>query len=261
MLYIWPYIFFFSLPLLTPLLLSVLIPQHLLPQFLRTSSPKPSLPHITVILPILVATLAIVHYNTIVHPFTLADNRHYVFYVFRILLRYPAIKYLAVPIYFLTGWACLTALGPPTTPTTKAATKSSSSKPAQAPTKRPQHTPPYTTATATRASTLLIHLLSTALSLTPAPLVEPRYLILPWLIWRLHLTPASPPPASQSILPALALWFETAWFLLINFATGYLFLYRGFGVASRAGEVAEVYVVKRGLCVRGEGEGGRGGGI
>ena len=42
--------------------------------------------------------LVAVHFNTIVHPYTLADNRHYVFYVFKILRRYPALKYLAVPV-------------------------------------------------------------------------------------------------------------------------------------------------------------------
>jgi alpha-1,2-glucosyltransferase len=52
-----------------------------------------------------------VKFNTIVHPFTLADNRHYVFYIFRLLLRHPLIKYAAVPVYFLCAWLVIDAMG------------------------------------------------------------------------------------------------------------------------------------------------------
>jgi alpha-1,2-glucosyltransferase len=51
-----------------------------------------------------------VHYNTIIHPYTLADNRHYVFYVFRILRQHPAIRYLAVPVYYASAWLALQCL-------------------------------------------------------------------------------------------------------------------------------------------------------
>ena len=84
---------------------------------------------------------------------------------------------------------------------------------------------------------ILLLLLASALSLVTAPLVEPRYFILPWVFWRL-LVPApssSPAPAtttphqsstSTAALAVVAL--ETAWFALINAATMYVFLTRPF---------------------------------
>jgi hypothetical protein len=50
------------------------------------------------------------HFNTIIHPFTLADNLHYVFYVFRILLLHPAFKYAAIPVYITFAWLVINAL-------------------------------------------------------------------------------------------------------------------------------------------------------
>jgi alpha-1,2-glucosyltransferase len=43
--------------------------------------------------------LLAIHFNTIIHPFTLADNLHYVLYVFRILLLHLAFKYAAILVY------------------------------------------------------------------------------------------------------------------------------------------------------------------
>lgn len=45
--------------------------------------------------------ILIVHFNTIVHPYLLADNRHYTFYVWnRFYGRYPLFKYAATVIYY-----------------------------------------------------------------------------------------------------------------------------------------------------------------
>ena len=273
MLYIWPYFFFFSFPLLAPYLLNAILPQQRLPSILQTGSLKSSLPRIIITIPTLAAMLAIIHYNTIVHPFTLADNRHYMFYVFRILLRHPLIKYLAAPIYFISAWTCLLALGVPAT------TKITSQKTPSTKVFQPTQAPATATANNNRASFLLIWLISTALSLCSAPLVEPRYLIIPWLIWRLHLTPLMapvlkhPPRNTPAAAAAAAqshnapgaqkepqrqgkntgiksnedpgvgsgfelwLWLETTWFLLINFATGYVFLYWGFEWPQEPGRV------------------------
>ena len=96
------------------------------------------------------------------------------------------------------------------------------------------------------ASTALLWLLTTALSLVTAPLVEPRYFILPWVFWRL-LVPAWPTHActlskgQQSQLETLpvvgwlfragkkidlTLVLETIWFLAINLGTMYMFLFK-----------------------------------
>lgn len=45
---------------------------------------------------------------SIYHPFLLADNRHYAFYILRrIFLPYPAAKYAVTPLYLLAlqAWA------------------------------------------------------------------------------------------------------------------------------------------------------------
>lgn len=234
MLYIWPYIIFFSIPLLYPYLLNTLVPHRLLPPALRSSPTKTHrLPRSIIALPTIAAMLSIVHYNTIVHPFTLADNRHYTFYVFRILLRHPAIKYLAVPIYFICAWAAISGLG--------GSTEALSARKRE---KQPQYWSPASKRSSLqqrspggpRASFLLLWLLATAASVIAAPLVEPRYFIVPWLIWRIHVTDSlgdqpgnvAEDDNSQSIGRDHRLWLETAWFLCINVGIGYMFLYRGF---------------------------------
>lgn len=286
---------FFSFPLIYPYLLNAIVPQDLLPDFLYIGSIRHRLPRpIVSIVTLALMTLA-VHYNTIVHPFTLADNRHYVFYIFRILLRHPLIKYLAIPVYFICAWVAIQALGgipdkgqntPPlssgqaesnytshykksTTSTTSHSAipnNHSRSNNAATPTalSKPTH-PNNPDDQSNRTSFVLIYLLSTALSLITAPLVEPRYFIIPWLIWRLHVpvihpsVPAPPAKSTRSNHHSATLhrplgwldyvrdvtyrkhdhrlWLETLWFLLVNAATCYIFLYWGFEWPSEEGRV------------------------
>lgn len=42
---------------------------------------------------------AVIHFNTHVHPYLLADNRHLSFYLWNKLLQKPLIRYLLIPIY------------------------------------------------------------------------------------------------------------------------------------------------------------------
>lgn len=228
MLYLWPYLVFFSWPVILPHIIHILTSDF---TSLKTKLPRPIMATLTM------AIMALaVHFNTIVHPFTLADNRHYVFYVFRLLLRHPSIKYAAVPIYFSCAWAAITALGNSST-----LPKQDGDKPTQ--TISATQTASEETANLTRTSFLLVFLISTTLSLVTAPLVEPRYFILPWLIWRLHVQ--TPPPIQLSprseptkgLLgivswmlehPSTWLYLETAWFLVVNLVTCWMFLYRGF---------------------------------
>ena len=273
MLYIWPYFMFFSSPLLYPYVLNSIIPQSSLPASFRSGSTKHQLPRAIVVIPIMATMLAIVHFNTIAHPFTLADNRHYVFYVFRILLRHPSIKYLAVPIYFICAWAAITALGGLPSETQNMTPqfikkKTATTKPSTH--SIPAQNPPRQGNTVTF---VLVWLLATSLSLITAPLVEPRYFIVPWLMWRIHV-PHLPPrqtssdpattnakinPAKPKTNPAKArkepmeplgqikaslyaehdhrLWLETAWFLAVNWITAYMFLYRGFEWKQEPGRV------------------------
>lgn len=212
----------------------------------------------------LVVALAIIRFNTIIHPFTLADNRHYMFYVFRYtILRAWWIRYALAPVYILCAWLCWTALRgyslntrdrewirtlfaasspPPSRDCSKSSATTSSTPSASASATaeadggggQPYPPPPLravlSTTTPPRTSTALLLLLATALSLVTAPLVEPRYFILPWVFWRLHV-PAWPIRRQQHtnvsgsrILREPRLVLELAWFALVNLGTMYVFL-------------------------------------
>ena len=278
------------------------------------------------------AMLAVVHWNTLVHPFTLADNRHYMFYVFRYTIRRGAlVRYALVPVYALTAWACWrilwlgldggkdndndndndnddsqTCISSPfaagktsfsadsdeatddeqvtsstavedikkqtrqrkaTASPRKAGgkkTKKAAKKEDEKAEAKEQELAAVAdddnapqgvflsfldededgSATASRVgpstTTALLWLLATSLSLVTAPLVEPRYFILPWVFWRL-LVPAAKTPAptaeekktrsmAASLLDKvdLRLFLETAWSVAINVATMYVFLQRPF---------------------------------
>ena len=234
MLYIWPYIIFFSFPILYP----YFFPPNfgrLLNRNARSGWIRCGLSRAATALPFLVLMSLVVRYNTIVHPFTLADNRHYTFYVFRILLRHPAIKYLAVPIYFVCARAVIASLGgiagDNKTPKNRSRIKGESG------------IPESESKSGNRVSFVLIWLFATSLSLVTAPLVEPRYFIIPWLMWRLQVpTPRSlrDPEGFRAAteegrmdffwreIQDPRLWMETGWFVLVNGVIGYIFLNRGF---------------------------------
>ncbi|KAF2117607.1 alpha-2-glucosyltransferase Alg10 [Lophiotrema nucula] len=229
MLYIWPYINFFSLPLTLSVVLGpivrrlpksqtrTLVESRLIGQY-RVSAPS----FITAVLFLTLGTTA-VHFNTIVHPFTLADNRHYVFYVFRILQRHPAIKFLAVPVYYICAWAAIQTVGLGSRRTLEDGQRADDRKPA----KNEAMGQPC------QSSFILIWLATTALSVISAPLVEPRYFIIPWIMWRLHVPSIATASHSRSgeagkTLYDIRLILETVWLLAINIITGYTFLYREF---------------------------------
>jgi alpha-1,2-glucosyltransferase len=236
MLYIWPAIVFFSWPVLLPL-------------FSDLSGFRKRLPRLTTSVTFIAIMLAIVNLNTIIHPFTLADNRHYTFYVFAILRKHWLIKYAAVPIYFVCAFLALAALG-------------GSPDITSGPQKGIRILHGDDTVC---VSFIIVWLVSTALSLVAAPLVEPRYFLIPWLTWRLAVpdyTPLSeekrrraalekkatasdrsPLPSPSALQSALRLaaaysgWVELCWYVLINLAMCYVFLYRGFEWAQEPGTV------------------------
>ena len=202
-------------------------------------------------------TLLIIHFNTLIHPFTLADNRHYVFYVFRYtILFHPLIRYLLAPIYLLCSYLGYRTLSTPNSAATDPLKPSVSRTDIQ----QRLHDKSYG-AVITKSdvgpstSFFLIWLLTTAVSLVTAPLVEPRYFIIPWVVWRLHVPSYTPAPSSSQKKGGkrggfvekvkfwgwkgydYRLWIETAWFLIINGVTGYVFLYRGFSWPQEEGKV------------------------
>lgn len=112
------------------------------------------------------STLA-VRYGTVVHPFLLADNRHYTFYVWRrIINRTSWSRYALVSIYTSSALLWYKALS-------------------------------------VKQCTLWIlgWCMATCLTLIPSPLMEPRYYLVPYMILRLYV------PAPPKIwLYAEALW-------------------------------------------------------
>ena len=235
MLYIWPYIAFFSAPLLLGPLLRPLVPlfprqlQKLCKDGFNMSSRLP-VPSLLVSTLSIMGSLTAVHFNTIVHPYTLADNRHFVFYIFKILRRHPSIKYLAVPVYCICAWLAIQSLSSSSVDEDDSKRKSDVRPTSDKAVRQP-----------CKISFIVIWLATTTLSVITAPLVEPRYFIVPWIIWRLHLpyTPASlsKNPVTGKVSYDMRLLLETAWLVAINAAVSYIFLYRGFAWSSEPGKV------------------------
>lgn len=253
MLYIWPLVTFFSAPLIIPIGISFLrnlASLLLIPLFPRLVQKYLLISSYTAIA--LAATLLVIKYNTIIHPFTLADNRHYMFYVFRYtILQHPLVRYVLGPIYLICAYLVYLTLGGPWRPGSSLVLQTKILNGTIQ--RQPEHLEKEDSEQGGPTTSFLITLLATtALSLITAPLVEPRYFIIPWVIWRLNV-PSLPSHATSS--PAkqrqkgvgrpsdrvvefirywgweghdYRLWLETAWFLLINLVTGYVFLYRGF---------------------------------
>ncbi|KAK5171057.1 glucosyltransferase [Saxophila tyrrhenica] len=255
LLYLWPYLTFFSWPLLYPYLLT--IPFGLFAQLPAVATLEAMLmfkrrrlgPQYWLLGICVGVACAVVHFNTIVHPFTLADNRHYTFYVFRRLMNPWWVKFAVTPVYVLCAWACMQAMGarPLDVSVYKdPAGKKNEDKSSQQ--SEDRHKPPTLPDGSSGATTsfVLIWLATTTLQLVTAPLVEPRYLILPWIFWRIHV----PLQNGSAQLARTDLTFrerlktvdhrlllETVWLLLINAGTGYMFLYQGFEWPQEPGRV------------------------
>ncbi|KAK3352264.1 glycosyltransferase family 59 protein [Lasiosphaeria hispida] len=295
MLYIWPFFAFFSAPLLIPSALPLLeAPLRLIskstgkepsePTLTRPVLQRPEKPltlrltdllfvkkiyYIPYILGTVLLSLAVVKFNTIIHPFTLADNRHYMFYVFRhTILRSPNLRYLLVAAYTASRWLVWAALaGSSPTPAKQTNLPPQILPPTARLRKHPPPSKTKTTVTTTPptpstspppTSTALLWLLATSLSLMTAPLVEPRYFILPWVFWRLLVPAWRPAAAAGQGRPGLGrvyaqlgqkidvrLGLETVWFLAINLGTMYMFLFRPFYWRGPDGEVADGGRVQR----------------
>lgn len=239
MLYIWPYFAFFSLPLLLGPLLRPVVP--ILPEGLRTTCDQTfntsiySLPPLFASGALVAFALLAVHFNTIIHPYTLADNRHYVFYVFKLFRLYPALRYLAVPVHCVCAWLIIQALAARKTPSPPKSKENSNIKGKADSSLGPANRKPC------QISFVVIWLATTALSVVTAPLVEPRYFIIPWIIWRLHVpcNVATDQKASLGTKKSLEirLAFEGLWHLAINVFVSYTFLYRTFTWSSEPGNL------------------------
>ncbi|XP_061369279.1 dol-P-Glc:Glc(2)Man(9)GlcNAc(2)-PP-Dol alpha-1,2-glucosyltransferase-like isoform X2 [Gastrolobium bilobum] len=93
-----------------------------------------------------------VHFFSVAHPYLLADNRHYPFYLWRkVIMAHWSIKYILVPIYVFSWLSIIHMLG-------KCRNK----------------------------IWILAYFLATAAVLVPTPLIEFRYYTIPFYIMMLH---------------------------------------------------------------------------
>ncbi|XP_069485327.1 dol-P-Glc:Glc(2)Man(9)GlcNAc(2)-PP-Dol alpha-1,2-glucosyltransferase [Ambystoma mexicanum] len=129
------------------------------------------------------ACLLLVWKFTYVHKYLLADNRHYTFYIWqRIFQRHALARFLAIPVYMFAGWSFFDEL---------------------------------------RGKSLfwnLAFLVCLLAATVPQKLLEFRYFIIPYLIYRLN----SPLPSVPKLVLELALYGA------VNTITLYLFLNKTF---------------------------------
>ncbi|KAK9827784.1 hypothetical protein WJX74_001969 [Apatococcus lobatus] len=95
--------------------------------------------------------------GTIAHPYLLADNRHYTFYLWRrVMMAHPAVPYALVPVYMYAAWSIHDSL------------------------------------TRRQSQAWIAGLAAgTCITLMPAALLELRYYIVPFMLVLLHMEPMS----------------------------------------------------------------------
>uniref|UniRef100_A0A1I8Q1F7 Dol-P-Glc:Glc(2)Man(9)GlcNAc(2)-PP-Dol alpha-1,2-glucosyltransferase n=1 Tax=Stomoxys calcitrans TaxID=35570 RepID=A0A1I8Q1F7_STOCA len=124
--------------------------------------------------------LLIVRFNTLVHPYLLADNRHYIFYVWqRLYGRYWWFKYCMCPVYTIAFMFVHQGI---------------------------KHL---------RFNFKLMFWLATAIVLCFQRLLELRYFIIPFVIFRLNTRP--------NLKSRMAQWVELSFNILLNAVTFYVF--------------------------------------
>lgn len=126
----------------------------------------------------MVAIKYVIDHFTIVHPFLLADNRHYTFYIYKRILSHPKSFILTVPVYHFSTWCVIDTL---------LENKLFSLSPI----------------------TVFTFLVAIFTTIIPSPLFEPRYYIIPVIFFRLFI---SPPHKSRLIRHEI----EFTWYFLVN---------------------------------------------
>lgn len=123
----------------------------------------------------------------------MSDNRHYTFYIWRRLIKvHPLAKYMAAPFYYASIWVVLNKL-------------------------MFYH----------KISYILLFTIATTLVLGFTSLLEFRYFIIPYLLWRFSIQSSH----------ELRLYAEAFLFLYINYITTNTFLYKPFTWQSEPGSL------------------------
>lgn len=119
---------------------------------------------------------------TIVHPFLLADNRHYTFYIYRRILNNPYLQYLVVPVYHFFQWLIPYMLS-----------------------RTPSHSQLKMSSFG-----IIAFMAITTLTIIPSPLFEPRYYIVPFVLFRLFSKLQLTSHDTRNHM------YEFVWYLFIN---------------------------------------------
>lgn len=105
------------------------------------------------------AITKIIENFTVVHPFLLADNRHYTFYIWRRILLHKNSKYLMAPIYHFATWTVADSL------------RSKRNNPSLG------------------WIAVVAYFVSICVTVIPSPLFEPRYYIVPLVLFKIYCSP------------------------------------------------------------------------
>ncbi|XP_069694039.1 dol-P-Glc:Glc(2)Man(9)GlcNAc(2)-PP-Dol alpha-1,2-glucosyltransferase isoform X2 [Periplaneta americana] len=141
------------------------------------------LKHWKLVLMLLIGCAIIVYSNTHVHTYLVSDNRHYTFYIWkRLFERYYLVKYMLIPVYIFGAFSTFKLLKE------------------------------------TDIAFQIGYIAFVALCLVPQKLLEFRYFIVPFLMFRLHVNSRS---WWQLVL-------EFTLFSLVNAVTVYIFITRTF---------------------------------
>ncbi|GAA5866044.1 hypothetical protein JCM1840_003388 [Sporobolomyces johnsonii] len=141
---------------------------------------------------------------TIAHPFLLADNRHFAFYLWRRIINvHPLARYALAPGYLVASHLIYQALA---------------------------------RAGSIRLSTFLLFVGATSAVLIPTPLIEPRYFLTPFVLLRLFLSPSSLASPAVRRRHKIALVLEAALYVVVQVVCVWLFLERGFEWDVKVGE-------------------------
>lgn len=173
----------------------------------------------------IIGIMLVIRYFTKVHPFLLADNRHYTFYLFKRLIGNPRklIKYWTIaPVYHFATYTYWELMRP---------NELVFNSIMPLPVKESINLPIQLTHISWTAL-----LLCTFCTIIPSPLFEPRYYILPYFFWRVFITCNAEPifedikPHMNSDAPPIVisstgrLLWEFLWFMFINIVTLIIFV-------------------------------------
>lgn len=176
----------------------------------------------------LLGIMLVIRYFTVVHPFLLADNRHYTFYLFKRLIgnHRRIVKYILMSVvYHFSTFVYYEVLRP---------SEMQFDPVAPLPIKDPIDLPIQLTHISWASL-----IFCTFLTIIPSPLFEPRYYILPYFFWRIFVTCSAEPilselvPAKEGEAPVTVastkrLAFEFLWFMSISVVTLFIFIKRPF---------------------------------